>query len=375
MSDVLLTLNAGSSNLKYSLWHLPDLISIEQGKIEFKPDKDLNLDAALVQLMDHIYESHGNKSVRIIGHRLVHGGTQFYEPTLLNESIEEQIKQLIPLAPLHLPSELAAIGFIARRYPEIKQVACFDTAFHKTQNSLYQQFALPKEYAKNGILRYGFHGLSYEYIASVAHECIDVQHRSRLIVAHLGNGASMCAMSDLKSVTTTMGFTALDGLMMGTRCGELDAGVVLYLMQYLGLNDQQIESILYKQSGLLGVSGISSDVRELEASNDKNASIALELFAFRAAQKLAGLIPALGGLDGIVFTGGIGENSAFIREKILFHLAWLGIQLDVNANQNHSSAIHAANSLVGIYRIPTNEEKMLATHTYTFLSQQIMRLS
>ncbi len=369
MSDVLLTLNAGSSNLKYSLWHLPDLISIEQGKIEFKPDKDLNLDTALVQLMDHIYENYGNRSVRIIGHRLVHGGTQFYEPTLLNECIEEQIKQLIPLAPLHLPSELAAIEFIARRYPEIKQVACFDTAFHRTQNLLYQQFALPNEYAKNGILRYGFHGLSYEYIASVAHKFIEVRHCSRLIVAHLGNGASMCAMSDLKSVTTTMGFTALDGLMMGTRCGELDAGVVLYLMQHLGLNDQQIESILYKQSGLLGVSGISSDVRELESSNDKNAIIALELFAFRAAQKLAGLIPALGGLDGIVFTGGIGENSVFIREKILSHLAWLGIQLDVNANQNHSSTIHAANSLVGIYRIPTNEEKMLATHTYTFLSQ------
>ncbi|GAB2188478.1 acetate/propionate family kinase [Sessilibacter sp. MAH2] len=370
MSNVLLTLNAGSSNLKFSVYELPDLIPAEHGKIEFDREHHNPLEKSLEDLITHIEENHGHRTIKMIGHRLVHGGEEFVQPIRLDEAITDKLHELIPLAPLHLPAELSAVEFIAGHYSDIPQVACFDTAFHATQSPLYKLFALPRSLAREGVLRYGFHGLSYHYISTVIEQHVLAEHREKLVVAHLGNGASMCAMKGGKSVTTTMGFTALDGLMMGTRCGELDAGVVLYLAQAKQLDISQIETLLYKQSGLLGVSEISSDVRELEASNDERAKEALDLFCFRAAQKLAGLIPALNGIDGIIFTGGIGENSALVRAKIIESLQWLGATIDTDKNQLNQTQIHAASSQLGIYVIPTNEEWMLAKQTLTTIGEQ-----
>ncbi len=373
MTDVIVTLNAGSSNLKYSVYRVADMALADKDKIEFdhcaaKAAQHSPLANAVDRVIALVENRFGQQSIVAVGHRVVHGGDQFVEPTRVSAQVVADLKKLIPLAPLHLPAELDAIDIITEHYPQLPQVICFDTAFHQTQMPLSEWFALTRELKEQGVKRYGFHGLSYQYIAQVLADNLQPEHRQRVIVAHLGNGASMCAMANGQSVTTTMGFTALDGLMMGTRCGELDAGVVLHLCQEQGWSLEQVQTLLYKQSGLLGVSGISSDMRALENSPAPEALEARQLFAFRAAQKLASLIPALQGLDAIVFTGGIGEHSAATRQMIIEHLGWLGAELNVAANSDHNRMVHLAGSAVGIYIIPTNEELMIARDTAQLLN-------
>jgi acetate kinase len=272
----------------------------------------------------------------------------------------EALDELVPLAPLHQPHNLAPIRAIAARWPALPQVACFDTAFHGTNPELAQMFALPHALHEAGVRRYGFHGLSYEYIASALPAVDAAAARGRVVVAHLGNGASMCAMHGCRSVASTMGFTAVDGLMMGTRTGALDPGVVLYMMDELGMDARAIERLLYRESGLLGVSGVSSDMRTLLASDDPRAAFAIDLFCYRAQRELGSLAAALGGLDALVFTGGIGEHAAPIREKIVRGSEWLGLELDAKANAAHRTCITTSDSDVPAYVIPTDEELMIA---------------
>ena len=275
----------------------------------------------------------------------------------------------MPLAPLHQPHNLAPIRALFERAPEIPQVACFDTAAHRSNPLLAQMFALPKELTDAGIRRYGFHGLSYEYIASVLPQFDERAARGRAVVLHLGNGASMCALQAGRSVTSTMGFTAVDGLPMGTRCGALDPGVILYLMDERGMNARAVEKLLYHQSGLLGVSGVSSDMRALLESSEPDARLAVDLFVYRIGRELGSLAAALGGLDAIVFTGGIGEHAAPVRERVCRQAAWLGVELDEATNAKHGPRISTATSRTAAWAIPTNEELMIARHTRDLLAK------
>ena len=275
--------------------------------------------------------------------------------------------RLVPLAPLHQSHNLSPIRVIAEATPHLPQVACFDTAFHRSQSLLAQSFALPRELTAAGVRRYGFHGLSYEYIAARLRETEPVIAAGRVIVAHLGNGASLCAMRDGRSVASTMGFTAVDGLMMGTRTGALDPGVLLYLMDERGMNARQIEELIYSKSGLLGVSGISSDMRTLRASPAPEAREAIDLFVYRIAREIGSLSAALGGLDGLVFTGGIGENDAATRREVAARCIWLGVEIDAAANEAAGPRIDAASSRVAVRVIPTDEERMIALHTLDVL--------
>lgn len=297
------------------------------------------------------------------GHRIVHGGMYFSQPAIITDEVINEIASLTPLAPLHQPYHLEAIKAIKTIYPNLPQVACFDTTFHRTQEKLAKLFAIPRPLTDKGVIRYGFHGISYEYIASVITKYIGDIGNKRVIAAHLGNGASMCAMYQGKSVATSMGFTAVDGLMMGTRCGRIDPGVLLYLMQEQHYSESQLEHLIYKESGLLGVSGISADVRELLASPDPRAEEAIELFSYRAALEFGSLAVALKGCDALVFTAGIGEHTPVVRKKICEHLAWLGIKINDKANENNSAIISENDSNIIVSVIPTNEEYMIAKHT------------
>jgi len=303
------------------------------------------------------------REIIAIGHRVVHGGTQFAAPLLIDAPLLDTLEALCPLAPLHQPHNLAAIRAIAALQPDLPQVACFDTGFHHDKPEIASRFAIPRALHDQGIRRYGFHGLSYEYIARRLAEVDPDLATGRVVAAHLGNGASLCAMQAGKSVDTTMGFTALDGLMMGTRCGSIDPGVVLHLQTQLGMSPTEVENLFYKKSGLLGVSGVSSDMRTLAASDAPEAAEAIELFAWRAARETAALVASLGGIDGIVFTAGIGENDADIRSAICHRLAWLGITLDEIANTGNEPRISMSDSPVKVLVIPTDEEHMIALHT------------
>lgn len=298
-----------------------------------------------------------------VGHRVVHGGTVHSEPTVVDADVLASLSSLEPLAPLHQPYNVAAIRAVARRFPDLLQVACFDTGFHRDQDSVAQEFALPRALTDRGIRRYGFHGLSYEYIAGQLPARLGDRADGRVIVAHLGNGASMCAMRKRRSVATTMGFTALDGLVMAERCGSLDPGVILYLLQEAGLSVQEVEGVLYRKSGLLGVSGISGDMELLEQSVDPRADHAIDLFCYRAVTALSALVGALGGLDALVFTAGIGENSARVRRQICERLDWLGIELDHAANASHETKISADAARCPVFVIPTDEESVIAEAT------------
>jgi acetate kinase len=319
-------------------------------------------DAALAWLFDWLGEHHAGNFVGA-GHRVVHGGKHFSEPALVNAAVFAALEALVPLAPLHQPHNLAAIRALMTLQPGLPQVACFDTAFHRTQDPLAQQFALPRDITASGIQRYGFHGLSYEYIARVMPQHLGDLADSRVIVAHLGNGASLCAMRNRKSVATTMGFTALDGLMMGTRCGTIDPGVLFYLMREQNMPAEKVEDLLYRRSGLLGVSGISSDMRELLASDAPAAREAIDLFCYRAAREIGSLTAALGGLDALIFTAGIGERSHEVRARICEKLHWLGLAIDDAANRAHQTTINRAESRVAVRLIPANEESVIARHT------------
>jgi acetate kinase len=302
-----------------------------------------------------------------VGHRVVHGGPRFSGPTVVTREILAELKELTPLAPLHQPHNLAPIEAIFDRMPDVPQVAVFDTGFHRGHAPVATVVPLPRDLLQGGVERYGFHGISYEYIASVLPEVAPEIADGRVIVAHLGSGASLCALRDRKSVDTTMSFTAVDGLCMGTRPGAIDAGIVLYLFQKLGLSVKQVEDVLYKKSGLLGISGISNDMRDLLGRSEPAARLAVDYFVYRAAKEIGALAAALGGLDAIVFTAGIGENSAEIRKRIAEASAWLGVELDEAANSGKGPRISKPQSKVSAWVIPTNEELMIARHTKALL--------
>ena len=398
MTEALLVINSGSSSVKFAAYDVAagsaDLPRIANGRIEgigSQPrlrvwgqdgapleDRAISVPAdpvrgpqeAFRQLFDWLGQQAAGRTLGPVGHRVVHGGERFTHPVRVTPEILVQLGDLTPLAPLHQPANLSAIHAVASLHPALPQVACFDTEFHTTQPWVAQACALPRHITEAGVKRYGFHGLSYEYIASVLPDCLGAAASGRVVVAHLGNGASLCALQDRRSMASTMGFTALDGLMMGTRCGSLDPGVVLHLIGALGLNVQAVEKLLYEQSGLLGVSGISGDMRTLQASQAPEARQAIDLYAYRINQQLGSLAASLGGLDALVFTAGIGENSAAIRQRICRDAAWLGMALDVDANEAPASGIRCIStpgSRVAVWVIPTNEELMIARHTQAVL--------
>lgn len=349
MMSNILTINAGSSNIKCSLY---DAATLER------------LEYSVADTIEQAMHWAQNYSFQGIGHRIVHGGVHYNNPVIITDEVLANLNALTPLAPLHQPYNLEAVIVLRKLYPDVPQVACFDTAFHSTQSPINRLYPLPRSLNQQGIIRYGFHGLSYAYIASVLpEETVD----KKVIVAHLGNGASMCALEKRQSVATSMGFTALEGLMMGTRAGNIDPGIILYLQQQLHMPIEDVEKLLYHQSGLLGVSGISHDMQVLLESMDDHAKEAIELFCLRAAREIGSLTAALGGLDALVFTAGIGEHAAPVRQKICALSAWLGIELDEKANNRHALRITTASSKIAAYVIPTNEEVMIASYTREML--------
>lgn len=391
MADAIAVVNAGSSSIKFSLFAEADggLELKARGQVEglytaphfiaknsagallaeksWGDGAKLGHDGALDHLVGFVRGEFGQLRLAGVGHRVVHGGTDHAQPVRVDAKILSALEKYVPLAPLHQPHNLSPIRLLLEGRPELVQVACFDTAFHRAQPPVAQLFALPKWLTERGVRRYGFHGLSYEYIAQALPQYDAAAARGKAIVMHLGNGASMCAMGGGRSVASTMGFTAVDGLPMGTRCGNLDPGVMLYLMDELKMDSRAIEKLVYQQSGLLGVSGISSDMRTLEASGEPDAKIAIELFAYRIGRELGSLAAALGGVDAIVFTAGVGENSRSLRERVCKDAAWLGIELDKSANQANSPRISTPSSRVAAWVIPTNEELMIARHTQALL--------
>jgi acetate kinase len=389
--EYALVLNAGSSSLKFCVFRRPESmqwLSEAKGQIEGigtsprltvkdgngSPIADEKLDTAVKDghqaveaLAAWLRSKYGGGKVLGVGHRVVHGGSRFVSPTIVTREILAQLNELVPLAPLHQPHNLAAIDAVFERLPGVPQVACFDTSFHSGHSAVAELVPLPKELCRAGLQRYGFHGLSYEYVASVLPEVAPEVAQGRVIVAHLGSGASLCALRHGKSVDSTLGFTALDGLCMGTRPGALDPGVVLYLFQSLGFTPKQVEDILYKKSGLLGISGISNDMRDLLSRDEPDAKLAVDYFVYRVTKEIGALVAVLGGIDGLVFTAGIGENSAEIRRRICECAAWLGLELDAEANSRRGPCISTTRSKVSTWVIPTNEEIMIARHTGNLL--------
>jgi acetate kinase len=388
MQDGIIVINAGSSSIKFSVYlsggdDKPLLASHGQVEginvaphfvakaphgavLEEKrwPDRpDLSHEDLFKHLIEWIEGHLGDATLKAAGHRVVHGGSQYSQPLLITDDLLAELEALVPLAPLHQPHNLAPIRALTRVHPGLPQVACFDTAFHRTNPWTSQCFALPRKITGEGVKRYGFHGLSYEYIARQLRTLSPATARGRVVVAHLGSGASMCAMKDGRSVASTMGFTALDGLVMGTRPGTTDPGVVLYLMQQKGMDAKQIEDMLYKRSGLLGVSGVSNDMRVLLESSEPHAAEAVELFIYRITRELGSLAAALGGIDALVFTAGIGERSVPIRARVCQQAEWLGVRIDDEANQRNAQQISTLDSRVSVWVIPTDEEMMIAKHT------------
>jgi acetate kinase len=393
--EAILVVNAGSSSLKFQVFATSDsggeLDCLVKGQIDgvgsrprlraegadkkslvdqtYSADEIPDLPAA-IQVAGDWLRSTQKVNLLAVGHRVVHGGPDFDRPVRVTGEVAAQLERYVSLAPLHQPNNLAPIRTLLDRRPELPQVACFDTAFHRGHGALADYYALPETFYKEGVRRYGFHGLSYEYIAQrLPHVAPDIA-KGRVIVAHLGSGASMCALASGRSVESTLGFTALDGLPMGTRPGQLDPGVVLYLIAEKGMSPAAVQDLFYKESGLKGLSGISNDVRELQDSKDPKAAFALDYFAYRAGLYVGMLAAALGGLDAFVFTAGIGENSPTMRARIAERLAWLGIGLDATANNAGSTLISKKDSRVPVYVIPTNEELMIARHTLELLSTQ-----
>jgi acetate kinase len=392
----LLVVNAGSSSLKFSVFRVgrSDTLQLAaHGQIDGVGTRPRLIahDAAGAALIERDYsvaevagvadaiklagawlrEQFPDEPLRAVGHRVVHGGTDYAEPVLVTDTVLAALEQLIPLAPLHQPHNLAAIRTVRAVRPELPQVACFDTAFHRSHPQLADLYALPWNYYASGVRRYGFHGLSYEYIASTLPQVAPGIADGRVIVAHLGNGASLCALRAGGSVDSTMGFSPLDGIPMGTRPGALDPGVLLHLVNHHGMSGAELEQLLYHESGLLGLSGISNDMRVLLESTEPRARLAVDYFVHHVAKQIGALAAVLGGLDGLVFTAGIGEHAPTIRARILQACAWLGIAIDADANARGGPRISAADSAASAWVIPTNEELMIARHTYErVLSQE-----
>jgi len=392
MTDAIAVLNAGSSSFKFSLFskNADGLALVARGQAEglytsprfvakdhsgavinekaWGDGISLGHGGALDHLVAFVRERLADHRLVGVGHRVVHGGLEYTKPVRVDAKVLVALEKYVPLAPLHQPHNLAPIRMLLERLPQLSQVACFDTAFHRSQPSVAQAFALPKSITERGVIRYGFHGLSYEYITSVLADYDARASAGKVVVLHLGNGSSMCAIANGRSMASTMGFTAADGLPMGTRCGNLDPGVVLYMMDELKMDARAIEKLIYQQSGLLGVSGISSDMRTLLASGEPDAKKAIDLYIYRIGRELGSLASALGGLDAIVFTAGIGENSAAVRERVCRDAAWLGVELDASANDGGEPRIGAQSSRVSAWAIPTNEELMIARHTVGVLA-------
>lgn len=387
MAETILVVNAGSSSIKFQLFAIAQGDQLERhlkGQIEgigtrprlsardangasavdesWSPDEVRELSDALDRLVVFLRNYVGRLPVAI-GHRVVHGGPDFVEPTTVTGRIIDRLQRLIPLAPLHQPNNLAPMRIVLERQPQLLQVACFDTAFHRGHPEIADRYAIPENLYREGVRRYGFHGLSYEYIAMRLREVAPEIADGRVVAAHLGSGASMCALSAGKSIESTMGFTALDGLPMGTRPGQMDTGIVLYLINEKGMTTKEVEHFLYHDCGLKGLSGISNDVRDLLASSDPRAKLALDYFTYRIALFVGLLAAALGGIDALVFTAGIGENAPAIRQAVSDRLSWLGIELSEMANRKNELRISSKRSRVACYVVPTDEELMIAKHT------------
>ena len=399
MSDTILVVNAGSSSVKFQLFSVGErdrLQRLLKGQIEgigvhprlfakgvkgktlidrTWPGADVpDVPAALAKVVEFLRAEIGSLPIAV-GHRVVHGGPDYSEPILIDDAVIDRLQAFAPLAPLHQPNNLGPIRTLRQRQPQLPQVACFDTAFHRGHPEIADRYALPEQFYQEGVRRYGFHGLSYEYIASRLPELAPDIAKGRVVVAHLGSGASMCAIHAGKSVESTMGFTALDGLPMGTRPGQLDAGIVLYLLTEKNMSAGDIEHLFYQDSGLKGLSGTSNDVRDLLASSDRRAKFALDYFVYRISLFTGLLAAAMCGIDGLVFTAGVGENAPAIREAVARRLSWLGLELDPEANAKGAGRISAPGSRIACYVIPTDEELMIARHTLRVLrSQQAFQL-
>ena len=392
MEDVIAVLNAGSSSIKFSLFVVDEDNAdlLVRGQIEglytaprfVSKDKSgrvaaekswpggtkLGHEGAIEHLFAYVRAEFSGYNLLGVGHRVVLGGLTYTQPVRIDAEVLDVLERLVPIVPLHQPHNLAPIKLLLKRRPELPQVACFDTSFHRTNPRISQLYAIPMEYTDAGAVRYGFHGLSYEYIATVLPQFDTKAASGKTIILHLGNGASMCAIENGKSVTTTMGFSGVEGLPMGTRSGALDPGLMLYFMR-LGMDATAIEKLIYTKSGLLGVSGISSDMRTLLESKEPRARLAVDLFLYRIRREMGSLVAALGGVDAIVFTGGIGENSVPIREGVCRDASWLGVKLDSAANAGGGPCISTAGAPVSAWVIPTNEELMIARHTSRLLGR------
>jgi acetate kinase len=393
--DMILVVNAGSSSVKFQIFELAnsgDPQRLIKGQVDgigtrprlraeardgkplidktYAPQDIGDVPRALLAAGEWLRET---QKIRLaaVGHRVVHGGPQYDRPVLVNKEVLAQLEKLSALAPLHQPNNLAPISTLLLRQPDLIQVACFDTAFHRTHGAVADHYAIPERFYREGVRRYGFHGLSYEYIAGRLPEVAPAIAKGRVIVAHLGSGASMCALANGRSVESTMGFTALDGLPMGTRPGQIDPGVLLYLIEQKGMTAKEVEDLLYRQSGLKGLSDLSNDMRELETSSAPGATLAIEHFVYRIGLNAGMLAAALNGLDAFIFTAGIGENSANIRARVVEKLAWLGVSFDAAANKAGGLLISKPASKVAVYVIATDEELMIARHTISFLSQRV----
>lgn len=390
MAEHILTINAGSSSLKFALFARDGLENLAIGQIEgLGTDPELTMKSgagetvlrdnlegerfvadhagALRTVLDALSSRFPEAEVAAVGHRVVHGGLDFAEPVVATDEVLTRLKKLEPLAPLHQPHNLSGIAAARAAFPHVPQVACFDTAFHRAHPFVNDTFGLPRALYDEGVRRYGFHGLSYEYVTGRLAEIAPHHARGRVVVCHLGSGASMCAVRDGLSVASTMGFSALDGLPMGTRPGQLDPGVLLYLMTEKGMDAKALSDLLYKNSGLKGLSGISNDMRDLEKSSDPCAKQAIDYFVFRIRREIGGMAAVLEGLDAVVFCGGIGENSPTIREAVLEAMEWIGIELDLDRNRANESVISSDRSRVRAFVIRTNEELMIARHTAALL--------
>jgi acetate kinase len=388
MNELILTLNAGSSSVKFAVFEAGDseLELVAKGQVEgigtaphfVAKDASGSLLAesywepvaggaghtmAFRQIWRWLREATEGKRLVAVGHRVAHGGEQYAQPVLIDDSVVSDLSRLIPLVPLHQPHNLASIKAVSMSHPQLRQVACFDTGFHRQRPAVSERFGLPYGLYERGIRRYGFHGISYEYIVSRLEKIAPDLSQGRVIVAHLGSGCSMCAIHGGKSVETTMSFSALDGLPMGTRCGTLDPGVLLYLIHQDRLGVEDLEDLLYKRSGLLGISGVSNDMRALQQSDDPRARDAIDYFVYRIGYNLGALTASLGGLDALIFTAGIGENDAALRARVCRQAAWLGIEINQEANEQRGLKISARDTTPSVWVIPTDEERMIAMHT------------
>ena len=391
MTECVAVLNAGSSSIKFGLFEtgadeklrfrgqienigVEPRMTVEDDRGERLAEKswgakELDHSSGTRIILETTVALLGGQAVSGVGHRVVHGGVEFTKATEVTQEVLAALRRLCPLAPLHQPHNLAPIESIAAAAPHIPQVACFDTAFHQSQPDIAQTFAIPRELTDSGVRRYGFHGLSYEFITGRMREVASAYADKRLVIAHLGNGASLCATHEGKSVASTMGFTAVDGLMMGTRCGAIDPGVLIYLMDERKMDARALERLIYKESGLLGVSGISSDMRKLRASTDPRAREATDLFTYRIVREIGSLAAALGGVDGLIFTGGIGQRDAKTRQAVVEGCGWLGAAIDEEANAAAGERIDHASSRVPIWVLATDEERVIARHTAALLGR------